>query len=117
AVEADGIAHADHAATHDRAEDAARPVRPHRLAQAGQRLVHALAPARLAADVDHALADAQQPVPAVRQAQPADHEVGAPAGRVERATQPGHQPLPDLLLDDRDLPASVLIRVPLDPAI
>src|SRR5690606_38047878 len=42
-VEADRIAHTDHAADHDRPEHAAVPVRLHGIPQSGQRLVHAFA--------------------------------------------------------------------------
>src|SRR5690606_13772573 len=74
AIEGDRVADADHPSPEHGSVDATCPSIAHGGAQAWERLVHALARPRLTADVDHALADAQQTVAAVGQGQAADHQ-------------------------------------------
>src|SRR5690606_4925116 len=87
AVEADRIAHTDHAADHDRPEHAPVPVRLHGIPPSGPRLVHAFARPGLAADGAHAFPDAQQAVAAVGESHAGDHEVRPACGWIEVRTE------------------------------
>src|SRR5262249_10470762 len=98
------------------AEATPAPTRLHGLAQAGERLVHALARSGLAEHPDATGSHVEHQIAPARQAQAADHEVGPPRTRGHRRTELAHETLPYLPLDDGHLTPAPLIGVADQPA-
>jgi hypothetical protein len=100
----------------DFGERAAAPALAHRLLESGQRLVHALARARLTMNEQARRPDAKRFAARVEEIDRIDDQVRTPRVRLEVAIPAIRQLVPPLAIDQRDLPLSALVRISGYPA-